>query len=145
MTRVASPIAREPRRCHRPRRGRSRWLALLVVAILATGCTADAFRREREKIGFDLAEIDERGLEGPEGGKRRVDYEFCMPARPGYVTQVRVIDPSLQLFPTVPGRSGCTTEQILAIGHTALPLWRERLERLAALRYVRRIERTYFE
>jgi len=120
-------------------------LALLGAAMLSAGCTADAYRREREKIAFEMAEIDEHGLEGPAGGKRRVAYEFCMPSRPDYVTQVRVIDPSLQLFPTVPGRSGCTTEQILAIGHTGAPQWRERLERLAALRYVKRIQRTDFE
>lgn len=120
-------------------------IALLLAALLVAACTSDAFRREREKIAFELTDIDEHGLEGPEGGKRRVAYEFCMPSQPGYVTQVRVIDPSLQLFPTVPGRSGCTAEQILAIGHTGLPLWRERLERLSALRYVRRIERSDFE
>ena len=42
-------------------------------------------------------------------------------------------------------RAGCTTEQILAIGHTAAPEWRERIERLAALRYVKRILRSDFE
>ncbi len=120
-------------------------LALLAVAMFAAGCTADAYRREREKIEFDMAEIDDRGLEGPPGGRRRVAYEFCIPSRQDYITQVRVIDPSLQLFPTVPGRSGCTTEQILAIGHTAAPQWRERIERLAALRYVKRILRSDFE
>lgn len=120
-------------------------LALLATAVMSAGCTADAYRREREKIDFDMTEIDEHGLEGPEGGRRRVAYEFCIPSRQDYVTQVRVIDPSLQLFPTVPGRSGCTTAQILAIGHTGARQWRERLERLASLRYVRRIERSDFE
>lgn len=120
-------------------------LALLTGAMVSAGCTADAHRREREKIDFEMTEIDDRGLEGPEGGKRRVAYEFCIPSRQDYITQVRVIDPSLQLFPTVPGRAGCTTEQILAIGHTAAPQWRERIERLAALRYVKRILRSDFE
>jgi hypothetical protein len=123
---------------------RSAVLALLMATTIA-GCTADAYRREREKIEFEMYEIDDRGLEGPPGGKRRVAYEFCIPSRKDYVTQVRVIDPSLQLFPTVPGRAGCTTEQILAIGHTASPQWRERIERLAALRYVKRILRSDFE
>lgn len=126
-----------------PERGAA--LVLLAIAALSAGCTAEAYRQEREKIAFDMNEIDERGLEGPDDGKRRIAYEFCLPSRPDYVTQVRVIDPSLQLFPTVPGRSGCTTQQILAIGHTAAPQWRERLERLAALRYVKRIQRSDFE
>jgi hypothetical protein len=120
-------------------------LSLLAVAMVVAGCTADAYRREREKIEFEMTEIDDRGLEGPAGGKRRLAYEFCIPSRQDYITQVRVIDPSLQLFPTVPGRAGCTTEQILAIGHTAAPEWRERIERLAALRYVKRILRSDFE
>jgi hypothetical protein len=117
----------------------------LLMATTIVGCAADAHRREREKIDFDMSEIDDLGLEGPENGKRRVAYEFCIPSRKDYVAQVRVIDPSLQLFPTVPGRSGCTTKQILAIGHTASPQWRERIERLAALRYVKRIQRSDFE
>lgn len=120
-------------------------LVLLATVGMSAGCTADAYRQEREKIDFDMAGIDEHGLEGPEGGRRRVAYEFCIPSRQDYVTQVRVIDPSLQLFPTVPGRSGCTTAQILAIGHTGAPQWRERLERLAALRYVKHIQRSDFE
>ncbi len=125
--------------------GRVVMLAVLTTAALSAGCTAEAYRRERETIDIDMTEINEYGLEGPEGGRRRVAYEFCIPSRQDYVTQVRVIDPSLQLFPTVPGRSGCTTAQILAIGHTAAPQWRERLERLASLRYVKRIQRSDFE
>lgn len=125
--------------------GRVASVAVLTVAAVSAGCTADAYLREREKIEFEMTEIDDRGLEGPPGGKRRVAYEFCIPSRKDYITQVRVIDPSLQLFPTVPGRAGCTTEQILVIGHTAAPQWRERIERLAALRYVKRILRSDFE
>ena len=119
---------------------------LFVVALLAVAaCGNDEIRREREKIGFDLAEIGTDGLEGEAGAERAVDYEFCLPAKDSYVTQVRVIDPTLQLYPGVPGRTGCKAGEILAIGNTHRAEWRESLERLAALRYVRRIERTRFE
>jgi hypothetical protein len=122
-----------------------RALPLVVALVAAAGCGNDEIRRERDKIGFDLSEIGTDGLEGPEGAERAVDYEFCLPAKDSYVTQVRVIDPTLQLYPGVPGRVGCGTGEILAIGNTHRAEWRESLERLAALRYVRRIERTRFE
>jgi hypothetical protein len=119
---------------------------LFVVALLAmAGCANEEVLRERGKIAFDLAEIGTDGLEGEAGAERAVAYEFCLPAKDSYVTQVRVIDPTLQLYPGVPGRVGCKAGEILAIGNTHRAEWRESLARLAALRYVRRIERTRFE
>lgn len=119
---------------------------LALVALLAiAGCANDEIRREQEKIGFDLSEIGTDGLEGEEGAERAVDYEFCLPAKPEYARQVRIIDPTLQLYPGMPGRIGCTSGQILAIGNTHRADWRPSLERLAALRYVQRIARTHHE
>jgi hypothetical protein len=96
-------------------------------------------------IGFDLSEIDDRGLIGPEGGKRAVDYELCIPDDETFVAEVRAIDPSLRLMPGSPGRIGCHPGQLLVLGSTHRPGFRSILQRLADLPYVERIERAFFE
>jgi hypothetical protein len=96
-------------------------------------------------IGFDLCDLDAQGLVGPPGGKRAVDYEFCIPSGAGFEAQVRAIDASASFQSGPPGRVGCGPGQVLVIGNTHRPDFAFVLQRLAELPYVERIERAWFE
>ena len=51
---------------------------------------------ELQKIRFDLSQLDEQGLRGPQDGKVALDYEFCIPREEQYRKEVESIDPSLK-------------------------------------------------
>jgi hypothetical protein len=74
---------------------------------------------------------------GPAGGKRSLAYEFCIPDRPECAREVRERDPSIRIFPGVPGRIPCAKDEALCMGSTHQKDHRKVLERLAALPYVR--------
>jgi hypothetical protein len=93
---------------------------------------------ECEKITFDLGQISEAGLIGKEGGQRSMTYEFCIPANPQTLAEVQRIDPTLQ-YSRSRGRIGCQRDQYLCIGHTHQNDWREVLNQLAKLEYVKQI------
>jgi hypothetical protein len=97
------------------------------------------------KLGFDLADLDESGLIGPPDGKVAVSYELCVPKDQKLVDEVRSIDPSIAIHADSRGRIGCSPAEVLCLGSTHQHSFREILERLCALPYVRRIERTWFE
>jgi hypothetical protein len=96
-------------------------------------------------ITFDLAAIDAAGLTGPPDGKVAVAYEYCIPATDAAAAEVRAVDPTARPMPGSPGRIGCRPGWWLVTGSTAQPGWRDVLRRLAALDYVARIDRAYFE
>jgi hypothetical protein len=97
------------------------------------------------KLGFDLDDVDDDGLIGPPGGKVAVSYELCVPRDQKLVDEVRSIDPSIAIHPDSHGRIGCGPLELLCLGSTHQRGFREVLERLCGLPYVRRIERTWFE
>ena len=97
------------------------------------------------KLDFDLAELDDNGLIGPPDGKVAVSYELCVPKDQKLVDEVRSIDPSIAIHADSRGRIGCSPMEVLCLGSTHQRSYREILERLCALPYVRRIERTWFE
>ena len=113
-------------------------LALAVLAACASGQPVSS------KIAFDLARVDAAGLIGDSGAKRALHYEFCIPADEQYAAEVRRIDATAQLMPSR-GRVGCSGGQVLVLGSTYQPGYREVLERLAALPYVDRIAQSFFE
>lgn len=115
------------------------------AACLAAGCGALGSAGPRGGIAFDLEAIGDDGLVGPATGRRAVDYEYCIPAGDGYADEVRTIDASAQVMPGSRGRIGCRQGQVLVTGNTHQDGWRYTLERLSALRYVKRIVRTDFE
>lgn len=117
----------------------------VFVACLVAGCGALGSASPRGGIAFDLEAIGDDGLVGPVTGRRAVDYEFCIPVGDGYADEVRTIDASAQVMPASQGRIGCRRGQVLVTGNTHQDGWRYTLERLAALRYVKRIVRTDFE
>lgn len=107
--------------------------------------TADAGLHADPVIRFDTRRLDERGLQGPPDGLRSLMYEFCIPDDRAARAEVLAIDPSLRLQPGSPGRIGCRAGQVLCIGDTHQPGWRDVLRRLAALPYVSRIEESFAE
>ena len=109
----------------------------LFVALL-TFTQAVYAHTECEKITFDLGQISEEGLIGQGSGKRAMAYEFCIPANPETLAEIKGIDPTVQ-YSRSRGRIGCQPDQYLCIGHTHQNRWREVLEDLAKLTYVKQI------
>ena len=71
-----------------------------------------------DKIHFDLSAFNEDGLYGPPDGLRSAAYEFCIPARQDLAGEVLSIDPTVQIYPSSPGRIGCGSDEYLCIGST---------------------------
>jgi hypothetical protein len=97
------------------------------------------------KLDFKLEDLDENGLIGPPDGKVAVSYELCVPRDQKLVDEVRSIDPSIAIHADSRGRIGCSPLEVLCLGSTHQRGFREVLEKLCGLPYVRRIERTWFE
>jgi len=116
----------------------------LAGCLLALGCCTAA-PAGPAAIGFDLEALDAQGLIGPPGGKRAVNYEYCIPAGKRFADEVRTIDPGARYMPGARGRIGCAGGQVLVLGSTHRPDYAQVLRRLAALPYVRRIEQAFFE
>ncbi len=122
---------------------------LLTVAVGLTLATCKPQQRKQdlhalEKIEFDLSQIDEQGLIGPDDGKVIVDYEFCVPEGEKYADEVMAIDPTLQA-PLSNGRINCGEGYMLFIGNTHQKNWEEVLMKLARLEYVEEIRRVMWE
>jgi hypothetical protein len=128
------------------------FLALLALGGVATGtgftgqvARDPAASRYDPKICFDLNRLDDRGLQGPRGGLRALHYEYCLPDRPEAVAAVTAIDPTLEIQRGAPGRIGCSSAELLCLGHTYQPDYSTVLRRLASLPAIRRICEAHFE
>ena len=98
-----------------------------------------------EKVHIvDLHKINEQGLKGPRDGLVAVHYEFCIPNTSQHRKEIESIDSTIT-FQYARGRIGCTKEQILCLGHTAQPHFREVLQKLSDKDYIFRIEQAWFE
>lgn len=106
--------------------------ALLILSLLGPFAlaTGDGLEVAAAKIRFDLSVLDVSGLYGPPDGLRAVDYEFCIPDRPDTVAQVRSIDKSVTMH-GARGRIGCSASELLCIGNTHQPGYREVLAALS--------------
>ena len=118
---------------------------LLIAGGCATREISSAAPRSADKIAFDVGQFDENGLHGPPDGLRALAYEFCIPDTEVCRNEVRAIDPTVQFYPSSPGRIGCGEGQCLCIGSTHQPGFRQVLRDLAALPYVERIQECFFE
>lgn len=123
----------------------TRLLILIAITFLLWSCANQKILHPSPKIGFDINVLDKDGLMGPADGKVAVSYEFCVPADNHYLNQVRQIDPSLKFHKKSKGRIACSKAEWLCIGSTHQEYARDKLQRLAELEFVKRIERTYFE
>ncbi len=117
-------------------------LAILLASIATMHCASSPPKSAFAKVTFDVAALDAEGLAGPPGGKRSIDYEFCIPE--AREAEVKAIDPTMHTQ-NAPGRSGCGAGQLLAIGTTHQKNYSQVLARLAALDYVTRISECYYE
>ena len=118
---------------------------LLFFCSLYLSCANQKILHPSPKIGFDINALDKEGLIGPPDGKVAVSYEFCIPAHNDYVSQVRKIDPSLKIHKKSKGRVACSKAEWLCIGNTHQEYARMKLQRLAEMPFIKRIERSYFE
>ncbi len=101
--------------------------------------------RGQEKLSFDITILDPNGLYGESDGKRALTYEFCIPGRERYKSTVKQIDATLQCMSESPGRIGCDSHELLCIGSTHQPRFREVLRGLTELPYITRIDQSFFE
>lgn len=118
---------------------------LLILMVPWLGAAAGEGASPPAGIGFDLGRLDDRGLQGPPGGLRSLDYEYCIPEGTGYRDQVLAIDPSARVLPGSRGRIGCGSGQVLVLGNTHQPRFRQVLQALAELPFVERIVECVFE
>ncbi|NEQ42385.1 MAG: hypothetical protein F6K00_02005 [Leptolyngbya sp. SIOISBB] len=121
-------------------------MKLLITAIATTIALSSSVYAESakddvtRKIRFDLDQLDEYGLYGPEDGRRSLSYEFCIPNDLQAIETVQAIDPTLMIYLQSPGRVGCDNMEVLAIGETHQPHYRDVLINLANLDTIDRIE-----
>jgi hypothetical protein len=118
-------------------------LSLTLTVIRA--CGSGAALAGPGIIGFDLGRLDESGLYGPPNGRRALDYEYCIPEGQPYRDRVLAIDPSARFQPGSPGRIGCGAGQVLVLGNTHQPGYRQILQGLVDLPFVGRIVEAVFE
>lgn len=93
----------------------------------------------RQKIAFDMTQLDADGLQGPPDGKVTLSYEFSIPDDEISRNQVAQIDKTVQFMPGSRGRVGAGPGQCLCIGSTGQKNFREVLLKLASLPYISRI------
>ncbi len=106
---------------------------IFLGVALAIAVGGQAMAETPAKIHFDLDRLDENGLYGPPDAKRSLSYEFCVPNEADLLAQVQIIDPSLTLYPQSRGRVGCGEDEVLAIGNTHQPHYRDVLLTLASI------------
>lgn len=111
---------------------------LLALATPPSGALA-------AEIGLDLGRLDGDGLHGPPDGRRSLDYEYCVPDTPAARAEVANIDASARFLPGSPGRIGCGRDEILVLGNTHQPGFREVINALADLPSVERIIEAHFD
>lgn len=117
-------------------------LCLLTAGLVAC---ATASGGASAKILFPLESIRADGLSGPADGLVSIDYEFCAPADPLVLAEIKRLDPSVKVSLVARGRIGRREGQALCIGNTQQKDWRGVLERLAARPDITEIRRCYFE
>ena len=120
-------------------------IALIFSAInlLSQPVTAE---NPADKITFDLSAISPEGLIGDKtkNNLRSVSYEFCIPAKPATLKEVKAIDKTVQ-YSRSRGRIGCNSNQYLCIGETHQPQWQTVLLKLTKLDYVKKIDQFWGE
>ena len=118
---------------------------LLLLWLPVWGAASELQPTSPGVIQIDLDRLDAAGLQGPPGGRRSLDYAYCIPAAPEHRAQVAALDPSARFLPGSRGRIGCRQDQVLVLGNTHQPGFRDILGALAELPFVERIVECVFE
>jgi hypothetical protein len=150
--RIATGVSGNTGRGRHPRRAVSAWqagavsglVAAIAAMVLVTGPAA-AEDAVGPVIRFDPGRLDAGGLQGPPDGLRALHYEFCIPGRPAILQAVSAIDPTLRCYRGSPGRIGCAPDELLCLGHTHQPGYRQVLQSLADLPEIDEIREARFE
>ena len=119
--------------------------AIVTTIALSTSVYADPELPAVRKIQFDLDQLDEAGLYGLDDGTRSLSYEFCVPNDLHTIRTVQDIDPTVIIYLQSPGRIGCSPLEVLAIGETYQPNYRDVLTTLASLDAIESIEQFWGE
>ncbi len=122
-----------------------RTIALLpafFMILSGSKCQTNVSEKVIQKIGFDFAAVDEKGLINSETS---IDYEFCIPMDETMMAKIKAIEPEVQTPRLAKGRIGCSQEEWLCIVTTHGPKWKERLYTIASLPFVQRIVQTDYE
>ena len=98
-----------------------------------------------QKVTFDMSRLDQNGLYGPPNGKRSLSYEFCIPNTEEHKAEVKEIDSTIQCIAGSPGRIGCDGNECRCIGSTYQKDFKNVLQNLANLEYVKLINECFFE
>ncbi len=123
--------------------GNAQYLSITLLFCLLLPTPGNAC--DWNKLEFDPGSIDRIGLIGPPGGKRYLDYEFCVPTDPVILQRLQIISPTLRCQPGARGRSACQPYQALCIGNTGSANWRTELCQLSTLPLIQRIRPTWWE
>jgi hypothetical protein len=117
-------------------------ITLITLLPIHPAIATPQFSNINNKITFDISTLSEAGLLPSD---TTIEYEFCIPATPAHLAEIKTIDPSVQYFPHSPGRIGCRRDQYLCISSTHQPNWQETLFEIASLDYIQRIDRFWGE
>ena len=124
-------------------------IVLVVVSCLSAlhACTnVDSnLIANKEKIEFDISNLNQQGLYGPADGLRSLSYEFCIPAEEHFVSVIHNIDPDIKIHRQSPGRIACTTAEYLCMGDTYNKPYQKNFNELASLSFIKRIIQSVFE
>jgi len=117
-------------------------LSLVGAFIISCGSSQD----QNSKINFNLSEFTDDGLrERPKGEFSAINYEFCIPASEETLKEVQAIDSTAGVMKGSKGRSGCTDKEWLVIGSSRQPGFKTVITKLASLKYIRKINETFWE
>lgn len=112
---------------------------LLSSLLLLSGCA------QKSKLSFDIQHLDSDGLQGKEGAKRSLSYEYCVTDTPKLRTKISGIDPSSKFIKGSPGRSGCSADEVLVLGDTHQKNFAEILTKLSSFDEIKIIREAHFE
>lgn len=115
--------------------------SMCLFLMQESDCNKASAKKNLKKIEFDVTAIDKKGMQGG----TFVDYEFCIPKEEHKIAEIKSIDPSVTMPNMAKGRIGCTQDEQLCIMTTDDSEWKEKLSAVAALPYVKRIIKTYYE
>ncbi|MDO6526341.1 hypothetical protein Q4519_11665 [Motilimonas sp. 1_MG-2023] len=120
-------------------------MIVLLLSISNVGCINNI--NNLNKSDFDIEALDEQGLLNGVA----VDFEFCVANSKAVMAQIAARYPNLQFMTSSPGRIGCHVqedgqgEQVLVIGSTLVPQYREHFRQLLASDEITAVKRVYWE
>ena len=121
-------------------------IILILIPVFTWLFSCSSSKDQNSKINFNLSEFTDDGLrERPKGEFSAINYEFCIPASEETLKEVQAIDSTAGVMKGSKGRSGCTDKEWLVIGSSRQPGFKTVITKLASLKYIRKINETFWE